>query len=117
MVAAPGQWVQKAVDLMEKTEIIASEPQTLQALIEPYQPDADEENPTQPQSLIGLLQSQLQNEANNGWALSCLPRPWEFPIGEVEQRSKLDDAPKHTLPTITIPEAVVAGPRPLFPEI
>lgn len=117
MVAAPGQWVQKAVDLMEKTEIIASEPQTLQALIEPYQPDADEENTTQPQSLIGLLQSQLQNEANNGWALSCLPRPWEFPIGEVEQRSKLDDAPKHALPTITIPEAVVAGPRPLFPEI
>ncbi|KAH6840844.1 MIF4G like-domain-containing protein [Chaetomium sp. MPI-CAGE-AT-0009] len=117
MVAAPGQWVQKAADLMEKTEIIASEPQALQALIEPYQPEAGEENPLQPQSLIGLLQSQLQNEANNGWALSCLPRPWEFPIGEVEQRSKLDDATKHALPTITIPEAVVAGPRPLFPEI
>ncbi|KAH6641578.1 MIF4G like-domain-containing protein [Chaetomium tenue] len=117
MVAAPGQWVQKAVDLMEKTEIIASEPQALQALIEPYQPDAEGENPTQPQSLIGLLQSQLQDEANNGWALSCLPRPWEFPIGEVEQRSKLDDAPKHALPTITIPETVIAGPRPLFPEI
>ncbi|KAH6626975.1 MIF4G like-domain-containing protein [Chaetomium sp. MPI-SDFR-AT-0129] len=117
MAAAPGQWVQKAADLMEKTEIIASEPQTLQALIEPYQPEAEEQNPPQSQSLIGLLQSQLQNEANNGWALSCLPRPWDLPIEEVEQRSKLDDATKHALPTITIPEAVVAGPRPLFPEI
>ena len=47
---------------------------------------------------------------NNGWARSCLPRPWEFPLGEVEQRSKLDDAAKHALPAITIPETVVAGP-------
>ncbi|KAK4043054.1 MIF4G like-domain-containing protein [Parachaetomium inaequale] len=117
MVAAPGQWAQKAADLMEKTEIIAAEPHTLQTLIEPFQPGADEENPPQPQSLIGLLQSQLQNEANNGWALSCLPRPWELPLEEVEQRTKLDDAAKHALPTITIPQTVVAGPRPLFPEI
>jgi nuclear cap-binding protein subunit 1 len=117
MVAAPGQWAQKAADLMEKTEIIASEPHTLQTLIEPYHPGTGEENPPQSQSLIGLLQTQLQNEANNGWALPCLPRPWEFTLGEVEQRSKLDDAAKHTLPTITIPQTVIAGPRPLFPEI
>ncbi|KAL2146482.1 hypothetical protein VTI28DRAFT_3663 [Corynascus sepedonium] len=117
MVAAPGQWSQKAADLMEKTEIIASEPHTLQALIEPYHPEVGDENPPQSQSLIVLLQTQLQNEANNGWALTCLPRPWEFPLGEVEQRSKLDDAAKHALPAIRIPKTVVAGPRPLFPEI
>ncbi|KAK4127748.1 hypothetical protein N657DRAFT_225948 [Parathielavia appendiculata] len=117
MIAAPGQWAQKAADLMEKTEIIASEPHTLQTLIEPYQLGTGEENPPQSQSLIGLLQAQMQNEANNGWALPCLPRPWEFPLKEVEQRSKIDDAAKHALPTITIPQTVVAGPRPLFPEI
>ncbi|KAK3308073.1 MIF4G like-domain-containing protein [Chaetomium strumarium] len=117
MVATPGQWVQKAADLMEKTEIIASEPHTLQALIEPYHPENGDENPPQSQSLIGLLQTQLQNEANNGWALACLPRPWEFPLNEVEKRSKLDDAAKHALPTIAIPQTVIAGPRPLFPEV
>ncbi|KXX77577.1 Nuclear cap-binding protein subunit 1 [Madurella mycetomatis] len=117
MVAAPGRWHQKAADLMEKTEIIASEPHTLQTLIEPYHPESSEENQAPSQSLIGLLQSQLQNEASNGWALSCLPRPWEFPLGDAEQQSKLDSAPKHALPTITTPDTVVTGPRPLFPEI
>jgi nuclear cap-binding protein subunit 1 len=117
MVAAPGQWQQKAADLMEKTEIIASEPHTLQTLVEPYHPESGEENPVPSQSLIGLLQTQLQNEANNGWELACLPRPWEFPLGEVEQQSKLDNAAKHALPTITIPESVVSGSRPLFPEV
>lgn len=36
---------------------------------------------------------------------------------EIEQQEKLDNAKKHTLPSISIPEKVVAGPRPLFPEI
>lgn len=116
MVAAPGQWHQKAADLMEKTEIIASEPHALQALIEPFHPESGEES-TPSQSLIGLLQSQLQTEANNGWALPCLPRPWEFPLSEVEQQSKLENAPKHALPAVNIPQTVIAGPRPLFPEV
>jgi nuclear cap-binding protein subunit 1 len=117
MVAAPGKWTQKAADLMEKTEIIASESHPLHPLVEPYHPEAGDEIPLQCQSLIGLLQTQLQNEANNGWALSCLPRPWEFPVSEVELRSKLEDAPKHAVPPIKIPQTVVAGPRPLFPEV
>ncbi|KAK0727218.1 MIF4G like-domain-containing protein [Lasiosphaeria miniovina] len=116
MVAAPDQWQQKAADLMEKTEIIASEPHALQALIEPYHPESGEDaSPSM--SMIGLLQSQLQTEANSGWVLPCLPRPWDFPPSEAEQQSKLAAAPKHALPTITFPKTVVAGPRPLFPEI
>ncbi|KAK0636230.1 MIF4G like-domain-containing protein [Bombardia bombarda] len=117
MVAAPDQWQQKAADLMEKTEIIASEPHTLQALIEPYHPERVEEGAPPTTSLIGLLQNQLQNEANNGWILSCLPRPWEFPVGEIEVQSKLSNPTKHPLPPISIPQTVVAGPRPLFPEV
>ena len=36
MACGPETWRQHAADLMEKTEIIASEPHVLQALIEPY---------------------------------------------------------------------------------
>lgn len=68
-------------------------------------------------SFIGLLQKQLQAEANSGWALACLPRPWKLPLEEVEQQEKLDNCPKHTLPAVNFPETLVAGSRPLFPEI
>lgn len=102
---------------MEKTEIIAAEPHALQALIEPYHPESGDENQQQTQSLMSMLQTQLQAEANSGWTLSCLPRPWEFPLKDVEQQSKISNAPKHALPTIKIPQTVVAGSKPLFPEV
>ncbi|KAI1139036.1 MIF4G like-domain-containing protein [Hypoxylon sp. FL0543] len=117
MAAAPTQWQQKAAELMDKTDVIASEPHALQVLIDPYQVEEGAESPTANMSLIGLLQKQLQNEALNGWELSCLPKPWQMPPEEIEQQDKLDNAQKHTLPSISIPEKVVAGPRPLFPEI
>lgn len=102
--------------MMEKTDIIAFEPHALQTLIEPYHAENTEEaNPST--SIIKLLQTQLQSEANSGWALSFLPRPWEFPPAESQQQEKLTNAPKHDLPPFSIPETVVAGPRPLFPEI
>jgi len=117
MAAAPGQWAQKAADLLEKTEIIASEPHPLQVLIDPFYAADGDDAPATSQGLITLLQKQLQSEANNSWALTCLPRPWKMPLEEVEQQSKLDDAQKHPLPTIAVPPTVVAGPRALFPEI
>jgi nuclear cap-binding protein subunit 1 len=115
MAAAPDQWQQKAADLMEKTEIIVSEAHPLQALIDPYQPEEGEESPSV--SLSAMLQKQLQGEAANGWPLACLPRPWKMPLEEVDTQSNLENATKHELPTIKIPETVIAGPRALFPEI
>ncbi|KAI1099878.1 MIF4G like-domain-containing protein [Jackrogersella minutella] len=117
MATAPTRWQQKASELLDKTDIIASEPHALQVLIDPYHAEEGEESPTANMSLIGLLQKQLQTEALNGWELSCLPRPWQMPPEEIEQQEKLDNAQKHALPSISIPEKVVAGPRPLFPEI
>ncbi|KAF6837205.1 hypothetical protein CMUS01_05101 [Colletotrichum musicola] len=116
MAAAPDQWQQKAADLMDKTEIIASEPHALQALIDPYLPEKKDES-TGSMSVIGLLQKQLQNEAANNWGLSCLPRPWKLPLEEIEAQEKLDNATKHNLPPISVPEKIIAGPRPLFPEV
>lgn len=117
MASAPTQGQQKAADLMDKTDVIASEPHALQVLIDPYHGEKGEDSPAANASLIGLLQKQLQNEATSGWELSCLPRPWKLPLEDIEQQEKMDSAQKHPLPTIAIPETVVAGPRPLFPEI
>ncbi|KAG9506034.1 hypothetical protein J7337_003009 [Fusarium musae] len=117
MVSAPGQFHQKAAELMEKTDIIASEPHALQVLVDPYHPEGKEESPGTSLSVCMLLQQQLQSEAAKNWELSCLPRPWEMPLGDIEAQDKLSNAPKHALPTIAIPATVIAGPRPLFPEI
>jgi nuclear cap-binding protein subunit 1 len=117
MAAAPEQFQQKAAELMEKTDIIASEPHALQALVDPYHSTDKEENPVQSSSLCMQLQKQLQAEAAKNWELACLPRPWQLPLEEVEAQDKLANAPKHALPAISIPEVVVAGPRPLFPEM
>ncbi|CAM1508318.1 Fc.00g051660.m01.CDS01 [Cosmosporella sp. VM-42] len=117
MVAAPGQFQQKAADLMDKTDIIASEPHALQALVDPHHPEGKDASPGASLSVCMLLQKQLQTEAANDWALKCLPRPWELPLEEIEAQEKLANAPKHALPAITIPETVIRGPRPLFPEI
>ncbi|KAI1192035.1 MIF4G like-domain-containing protein [Nemania serpens] len=118
LAAAPSpRSQQKAAELMDKTDIIASEPHALQVLIDPYHPEKGSESPLANTSLISLLQKQLQNEAANGWPLSCLPTPWRMPLEEIEQQEKLDNAKKHTLPTISLPEKVTAGPRPLFPEV
>lgn len=102
---------------MDKTDIIASEPHALQVLIDPYHPEEESESPVANLSLLSLLQKQLQSEAASGWPLSCLPRPWRMPLEEIEQQEKLDNAQKHTLPAITLPDKVTTGPRPLFPEI
>lgn len=115
MVAAPGLFKQKAAEVMEKTDIIASEPHALQAFVDPYHPD-DNKSSASP-NLCMLLQKQLQEEAAKDWELACLPRPWQMPLEDVETQEKLANAPKHALPAISIPAKVVAGPRPLFPEV
>ncbi|KOS19405.1 Nuclear cap-binding protein subunit 1 [Escovopsis weberi] len=116
MAAAPGQSnKQKAADLMDKTDIIASEPHALQALVDPYHPGARDDGAA-PLSLCMLLQKQLQAEAAKDWELAFLPRPWQMSLEEIEFQDKLASAPKHALPAVSIPATVVAGPRPLFPE-
>lgn len=101
--------------MLENTDIIAAEPHVLQALVDPY-PGNGKEEATSPDGVLNLLQKQLQNEANSGWELVCLPRPWKMLL-DAGQTDPLTTAPKHVLPSITIPEVVNSGPRPLFPEL
>lgn len=116
MCAAAEDFKQKAADLMEKTDIIASEPHVLQSLVDPYHTEYGRPSPTS-SSMLMLLQQQLQAEAGNDWALTFLPRPWQMSLEHVEAQDKLANAQKHPLPAVEIPTTVIAGPNALFPEV
>lgn len=113
MASSTTESAEQAASMLEKTDILASSPHPLEALVDPY-PGNGKEQAVEPTSVISLLQKQLQSEATTGWELSCLPRPWKFTSsGDAE----LAISPKHTLPPINVPTNVKAGPNPLFPEI
>ena len=103
---------ERALALLEKTEIIASTPHALEALVDPY-PGNEELNTHEPQSIISILQRQLQVESGSTWALKCIPRPWKT----TESGQSLMDARKHALPAIMVPSPVSPGDRLRLPEI
>lgn len=100
--------------MIENTDIIAGEPHVLQSLVDPYPGDGKSEAAST-DGMLGLLQKQLQAEAAMGWPLVCLARPWKVLL-ETDPNA-LENAPKHDLPPITIPDTVNPGPRALFPEL
>ena len=106
---------EQALALLEKTDIIASTPHTLEALVDPY-PGNEEMNTHEPQSVISLLQRQLQAEASQSWKLTCIPRPWKITAGE-DAKDPFEGAMKHPLPEINVPLPVSPGLHPRLPEI
>ena len=101
--------------MLGKTEIIAEAPHALLTLVDPYPvvPEG-EERPMAANSVISLLQKQLQVESEKDWEFSCIPRL----VQNVAPAPDGEGAPKkHIFPTITIPETINPGPRPLFPEV
>ena len=116
MASSATGFEEQAIALLEKTDIIASTPHTLEALVNPY-PGNDEEDAQEPQSIISLLQRQLQGESQQVWKLACIPRPWDIIKKEEDDVDAPAIATKHALPQITVPSPVVPGPRPRLPEI
>ena len=104
---------EQANALLEKTDIIASTPHSLEALVDPY-PDS---KPIKTESIIALLQRQLQTEATNSWQLSCIPRPWKAMGAESMEGTDTPEVTKHTLPEIEIPSAVSSGGQVRLPEL
>ena len=104
-----------ALGLLDKTEIIASTPHALEALVEPY-PGFGEEHARESQSFIGLMQKQLQAESGNSWKLACLPRPWNMLQSQNESETS-QAGPKHELPAISVPSPVPSGSQTRLPEI
>ena len=115
MASSAAGFEERALALLDKTDIIASTPHALEALVNPY-PGNDEGTAQEPQSIIYLLQKQLQGEAGQSWKLACIPRPWD--VTKEEDTTDTSDGPKkHALPEISIPSPVAPGPRPMLPEI
>ena len=115
MASSATGFEEHALALLDKTEVIASTPHALEALVDPY-PGNGEDGAHEPQSIIGLLQKQLQNEAGQSWDLACIPRTWKIITGEDGANTSLE-SPKHALPLINVPPSVVPGTRPRLPEI
>lgn len=113
----------KAAEILEKTEIVATAPHGMEALVDPYTATEGSEKTMAFGSVISILQRQLQSEASNGWPLACIPRifkstPPAESNGNGDANGGSHEAPtKHAYPTINIPSPVTAGPRALFPEI
>ncbi|KAJ6149973.1 hypothetical protein N7471_001172 [Penicillium samsonianum] len=106
----------QASALLEKTDIIASTPHALVDLVNTFSPEENQE--AAGQSVISLMQTQLQGEANQGWELKCLPRPWkDVQDTETDESKSFESVTKVPFPTITVPNPVPNGARPLFPEV
>lgn len=103
-----------ATSLLEKTDIIASTPHALEALVDPY-PGSGNNTGHEVQSVISLLQKQLQGEASQSWELACLPRPWN--ASHVADEAELGTPTKHPLPPVTVPSPVSPGIRAQLPEV
>lgn len=108
----------RALKLLEKTQIIASVQHPMEELAEPYPVD-HEERPFGYISALEIVQKQLQVEAENGWKLACLTRAYEprkSASDENGDAAMSDATSKHQLPNLTIPSTINTGPRPLYPE-
>ena len=107
----------QAESLLEKTDIIASTPHVLDALVDPF-PSFHPGAPSNSESALALLQKHMQEEAKGGWKLTCLPRPWRpTEKAPADGDYPLEDAQRQPFPTISLPEEMPAGPLSTYPEV
>ncbi|KAF2205572.1 hypothetical protein GQ43DRAFT_407206 [Delitschia confertaspora ATCC 74209] len=114
LVAGGSDYQGQASELLQKTEIVASMKLPLETIVEPYAEDS-KEKPFPYHSIIGLLQTQLQNEAGSGWEFGCIPR-FSKPVPRHLDGESAPTSHKHPFPAISLPSPVNPGTKPLFPE-
>jgi nuclear cap-binding protein subunit 1 len=124
MASAATGLEEKAKELLERTEIIASVQHLLEDLANPY-PIENDARPFSFVSALDLLQKQLVNEEEGGWKLSCLPRLYQPNHAKQTKEGNGDTAmgesnghvvTKHAFPVLNIPTTLNPGRKPLFPE-
>ncbi|KAK3614464.1 Nuclear cap-binding protein subunit 1 [Elasticomyces elasticus] len=129
LAANPDAALQQATSVfLERTEIIASAPNPLEPLVDPY-PDnnAQDERPMACSSVISLLQLQLRDEESNGWPLKCIPRVYDPNFKQVDPTSdateeangngEMKEPTKHSFPSIVVPATINPGLKALFPDL
>lgn len=106
----------KASELLEKTGIVASNRLPIESLVELYVSDSTEK-PFPYHSAIGLLQAQLEREAEMGWKFACIPRFPKYVPRKIGDEEPMESAPRlHSFPSFNIPSPVNPGTKLLFPE-
>ena len=119
MASSGLEFHRKAIELLDKTDVIASTPHTLEALVNPLPGDGSQET-QEPQPVVGLLQKQLQKEAEQEWRLACISRPWETAKDDPKDEDGMDGSTvpmKHSFPSVTVPSSIISEVRPRLPEI
>lgn len=106
---------QQATELLGKTEIIALAPSNVEETFGPYAPVGNQEAP-QTQSVVTLLQKQLQAESDAGWPLAFIPRLFK-PKSDLIEMEGATSSSKHAFPVITLPSDMNAGAKVPFPEV
>ncbi|KAF2474272.1 uncharacterized protein BDR25DRAFT_332386 [Lindgomyces ingoldianus] len=116
LVSGGSSFYGKASELLEKTSIVATNRLPMETLVELYVSDSPEK-PIPYHSALGLLQTQLEKEAESGWNFACIPRFPKYIPRKIDDDQPMPSAPRlHALPTIRIPSPVNPGPKLLFPE-
>ena len=117
---------QKAAELLERTDVVASTPHELEALVDPFPAlENDVERPMAFASVVSMLQRQLQDEAANGWPLKCIPRIYDPALkpparqGNTNGETNGDGSAAGlvSFPSISVPSVVNPGEKKLFPEL
>ncbi|KAF2114969.1 cap binding protein [Lophiotrema nucula] len=115
LVSGGPSFHEQAKGILESTAIVAGNMVPIEGLIASYS-DHAEEKPFPYHSVIGLLQTQLSNEAENGWEFACIPR-FHRTIPKAAAEDSLPTAPVlHVFPTLSVPSPVNPGPTAVFPE-
>lgn len=116
IVSGGVRFQEQAQELLNNTGIVAGNMVPMEALIHAYAADS-EQKPLAYHSVLGLLQTQLVNESENGWAFKFIPRFDPYVLRKTVGDDSLPTAPQlHPFPTFTIPSPVNPGSKPLFPE-
>ncbi|KAI9832116.1 MAG: hypothetical protein M1826_002445 [Phylliscum demangeonii] len=103
--------------MLDKTDVIASEPHSLEAVVDPFPADGARPMRESP-SVIGLLQKQLADAVAAPWQLAFIPRPWKQAAAvAADGTESLASAAKHAFPTIRVPAVVKAPSQAMFPEL